>query len=259
MHRKTLTLAALAAAALTLAIPAAFAAPAPSASLNATGTEDTSNGSKADHQEIAASWSLGQNEYACAITFSSSAAERTLPLDPSATGATAGLAASGGSTVTVTLQWVAVTATTAPGDACFQPRQTSSTTLTAGTYTPPAPTAPTETSSTPAATTPTPTTSTPTTTDTAPAVTTTDTAPAVTAPTTTAPTTTELDTRIKALEDQIAALTSRVDRLEKAVDAAWLAYEQELTKGTDPATAADIARGTYLNAVYGLGAFAPKA
>lgn len=77
-------------------------------------------------------------------------------------------------------------------------------------------------------------------------------APVVTAPDALA----ELTARVVALEQQIAALTNRVDRLEKAGEAAWLAYEQELAKGTDSATAADIARGTYLNAVYGLGAFA---
>lgn len=115
----------------------------------------------------------------------------------------------------------------------------------------------------PATTEPPATTTTPPTTTAAPPVTTTapidpgppPTTTAVTTATTTAAPT--LEDRIKTLEDQIAALTNRVDRLEKAVDAAWLAYEQEIQKGTDSATAADIARATYLNAVYGLGAFAP--
>lgn len=67
---------------------------------------------------------------------------------------------------------------------------------------------------------------------------------------------TALEARISALEAQIAALTTRVDRITLAGDASWLAYQQAVANGVDPATAADIAHGTWLNAVYGLGDFA---
>jgi hypothetical protein len=56
---------------------------------------------------------------------------------------------------------------------------------------------------------------------------------------------------------QIAALTDRVTRIEKAGDAAWLAFEQAVAAGATNAEAAALARGTYLNAEYGLGEFAP--
>lgn len=75
--------------------------------------------------------------------------------------------------------------------------------------------------------------------------------------TTVSPVEQALQAQIDALTAQIAVLTSRVTRLEKAGDASWLAYQQAIAKGDDPGTAADIARGTWLNVVYGLGDFAP--
>lgn len=65
-----------------------------------------------------------------------------------------------------------------------------------------------------------------------------------------------LDARITALEQQIAALTTRVDRITLAGDASWLAYQQSIANGDSPEIAALMARGTWMNAVYGLGAFA---
>lgn len=64
-----------------------------------------------------------------------------------------------------------------------------------------------------------------------------------------------LQAQIDALTAQIAALTDRVTRLEKAGDASWLAYQQSVAKGDSPEIAAMVARGTWLNAVYGLGDF----
>lgn len=111
------------------------------------------------------------------------------------------------------------------------------------------------------------------TTTTDPAVTTTITTTTTTAadpgsstPTTTQPiqtsTTTAVDPQVAAinarvdqLEQQIAMLTSRVGRLEFAGDAASLAFQQALANGQDVPTAAAIARGTWMNAVYGLGEF----
>lgn len=75
--------------------------------------------------------------------------------------------------------------------------------------------------------------------------------------TTVSPVEQSLQAQIDALTAQLAAITDRVTRLEKAGDASWLAYQQAIAKGDDPATAADIARGTWLNVVYGLGDFAP--
>lgn len=66
-----------------------------------------------------------------------------------------------------------------------------------------------------------------------------------------------IDARIKALEDAYAALKTRVGNLEAATDAAWLAYRDALAGGATPQEAADIARGTALNLIYGLGVFAP--
>lgn len=79
----------------------------------------------------------------------------------------------------------------------------------------------------------------------------------VTVITTVSPVEQSLQAQIDALTAQIAALTDRVTRLEKAGDASWLAYQQAIAKGDDPGMAADIARGTWLNVVYGLGDFAP--
>lgn len=112
-------------------------------------------------------------------------------------------------------------------------------------------------------------------TTTTPADTTTTTAPPPTDPTTTtappppppppAPVTTvdttaqvidALTARIVALEQKIAALSTRVDRLELAGDASWLAYQQSIANGDAPDIAAGLARATWLNAVYGLGVFA---
>lgn len=78
-----------------------------------------------------------------------------------------------------------------------------------------------------------------------------------TAPTdTTAKAIDDLTARIVALEQKLAALTNRVDRLELAGDASWLAYQQSVANGDPADVAAGLARATWLNAVYGLGAFA---
>jgi hypothetical protein len=114
----------------------------------------------------------------------------------------------------------------------------------------------TTTTTTPATTTPAGTTaSTPTTPP--PTVTITVTQPATT--TSAAPTANEqsLQDQINALSAQIAALTDQLARVEKAGDAAWLAFEQAMAAGATRAEAAVVARGTYLNAEYKLGAFAP--
>lgn len=141
-------------------------------------------------------------------------------------------------------------------------------------YTAPPPPPPTTTASTtsttsPAVTTTVPATTTVTTTttttvpapDPAPPTTTTPT-PATTTPTVTAPTLTPVE---QSLQDQldtltaaIAAVTDRLARLEQAGDAAWLAYQQSVARGDGPATAAGVARGTFLNVIYGLGAFKPQ-
>jgi hypothetical protein len=78
----------------------------------------------------------------------------------------------------------------------------------------------------------------------------------VTVTTTVTPVEQSLQAQIDALAAQLASLTDRVTRLEKAGDAAWLAFQQSIANGSDPAAAADIARGTWLNAVNGLGEFA---
>ena len=81
----------------------------------------------------------------------------------------------------------------------------------------------------------------------------------VTQPASTTPTAIEqsLQAQIDALSAEIAALTDPVARFEKAGDAASLAFEQAVAAGSTIADAAALARGTYLNACYGLGAFAP--
>jgi hypothetical protein len=66
-----------------------------------------------------------------------------------------------------------------------------------------------------------------------------------------------LQDQIAALAGEIAVLTDPVVRLEKASDAALLAYQQAIQAGDNPATAAAIARGTGMNVIYGLGDFAP--
>lgn len=65
-----------------------------------------------------------------------------------------------------------------------------------------------------------------------------------------------LSARIAELEAQLAALTTRVEKLELAGQAAQLAFDQAVAAGMDGASAADLARATFLNAEYGLGAFA---
>lgn len=86
-------------------------------------------------------------------------------------------------------------------------------------------------------------------------------APATTNVTTVVTTATPLEQSLQAQIDQLAAqlaaVTDRVTRLEKAGDASWLAFQQAVTNGATTAEAAAQARGTYLNAVYQLGDFAP--
>lgn len=112
-------------------------------------------------------------------------------------------------------------------------------------------------------TTPAATTTAATTTTAAPATTTTaaPAAPAVTSTvtvtTTVTPVEQSLQSQINTLAAQIAAVTDRVTRLEKAGDASWLAFQQAVTGGSTVADAAGIARSTYLDALYGLGPFAP--
>lgn len=122
------------------------------------------------------------------------------------------------------------------------------------------PCAQTTTQTTTAATTTEPAPSTETTTTTvADPVTTTSTEPAPSAPApadTTSDQIAALNDQIAALSQQIAALTTRVGRLELAGNASQLAFEQSLAGGADVATAAALARATYLNAEYGLGEFA---
>jgi hypothetical protein len=67
---------------------------------------------------------------------------------------------------------------------------------------------------------------------------------------------TDLQAQVAALQQQIVDLTATVDRLTLAGTAADLAYQQAIASGSDTQTAAAIAYGTYLNAEYGLGAFA---
>jgi hypothetical protein len=93
---------------------------------------------------------------------------------------------------------------------------------------------------------------------------TTEQAPAPPAATTTVVVTTttpadvqDLTARLDKLAAELAALTTRLDRVEAAGNAAWVAFLQAVNNGDDQATAATVARGTYLNAIYALGAFAP--
>lgn len=74
--------------------------------------------------------------------------------------------------------------------------------------------------------------------------------------TTASPVEQSLQAQIDALSAQIAGLTNRVTRLEKASDAAWLAFQQAIANGDDVAAAAAIARGTAMNVIYHLGDFA---
>lgn len=67
----------------------------------------------------------------------------------------------------------------------------------------------------------------------------------------------ELEAEIASLKTALSALTAKVDRVIHAGDVAWLAFQEAILNGSDPAAAADVARGTYLNAVNGLGEFAP--
>jgi hypothetical protein len=121
------------------------------------------------------------------------------------------------------------------------------------------PTTSTAAAPSPPVTTPDPTTTTTTqTVSVSPSVTTTVTDPVTTTVTvTTTVADPVLSARVQALEDAFAALKTRVGNLEAANDAAWLAYEDALTSGKSPQEAADIARGTALNLIYGLGVFAP--
>lgn len=219
---------ALAAIAAALLIAPAALAAQPSASSSANGSEQA-GGSTYTHEDVSVSWSLEPNEYACAVTVSSDVMERNLPLAPSATSTVVGIAAQPGTTITVKLQTALVGPLTQPDDACFQLRTTASTSTIAAA--PPAP--------------PPPPPADPTTTTTA--------APEP-APTATID---SLQAQIDELRRQLEALTSRVDRLEKAGEASWLAYQQAVAGGASDADAAGIARSTYLDALYAVGAFAP--
>lgn len=148
----------------------------------------------------------------------------------------------------------------AAGGAACQPTTTAVTTTTS-TAAPPGPV----TTTAPVATTTTAATAAPVATSIVTTTTTLTTAPPPSPPVTTVTVTTTdatavqiaaLADRITALEQQIAALTKHVDRIALAGDVAWLAFQQAVTGGADIAAAADIARGTWLNAVNGLGAFA---
>lgn len=240
-------------AAALLAPAAATATPTPTISgVTATGSTTAATGSTASTNVVTVAWTLAANEYACALTLSTPQAERTFPLAPAATGITESVAAIAGERITATLAFVSVSPTTKPDDACYQTRATMTTTATAQGYTPPAPPAAPAPAPAPAAPAPAP----------APADTSTTAAP--TAPTTVeAPTLvdtgailTDLQRQVDELRGALAALTDRVDRMEKATDAAWLAFGQALEAGADDATAAATARGTFLNALYGLGDFA---
>lgn len=245
--RPTRTLVAAIATAIALLAPAAATAtPAPGASTTATGTARTSSGTTTDAQHVEASWQLDAGEYACALVVTSAAAQQTVALDPAATSGSTDLPATGGTPIKVELQWVApAVQPQRPSDACAAPRNVSAATVTAATYTAPAPAPP------PASPTPEPTAPEPSQPPAAP------TDPALTVEQPIAATDpASLEARIQALEDALSQIVGRVARLEKAVDAAWLAYEDAIKGGADAATAADIARGTALNAIYGLGEFA---
>lgn len=149
-------------------------------------------------------------------------------------------------------------------DAFVDAHYTAPVTTTATTTQPGATTTVVITTTAPAATTA--TTTGPTDTTTAP-VDTTVSAPAPAAPVTTVvtvittatPLEQSLQAQIDALAAKIAALTDRVTVIEKAGDASWLAYQQSIANGDPADVAAGIARGTWLNAVYGLGDFAAAA
>lgn len=69
--------------------------------------------------------------------------------------------------------------------------------------------------------------------------------------------TTDYQAQIDDLKSQIAALKLRVDRLEAAADAEWLAYHDALVAGVDPVIASMIARQAGYDLIHGTGAFAP--
>jgi hypothetical protein len=212
---------------LALALSAsALASPAPIVQTPAaTGVDPTS---QLHRNEVAVAWTLGANEYACAVTYSSPAAERTLPLAPTQTSSTETLATVPGQTITVVLSYVSVSPATQPGDACFQPRQSATSTTTAQAYQPPPPPA-----ASPPAVEPEPVAASP-----------------VVAPVVVAPV---VEERLVALETAVAALAKRVGNLESAVIAAWDAYRAALLDGAAPDVAALAARSAGMNALYGLG------
>lgn len=70
-------------------------------------------------------------------------------------------------------------------------------------------------------------------------------------------TTADAQAQIADLQSQIAALRLRVDHLEAAADAEWLAYHDALVAGVDPIIASMIARQTGYDLIHGTGAFAP--
>lgn len=234
----------LTAALLALALPAAaIAEPLPIIqSVAASGTTPAPTGPDLHTNDLSVAWTLGPNEYACALTLSNAAAERTLPLTPTATSYSDTIAATPGTTITVTLEWVSVSALTTPDNACFQTRARTVAATTAAAYVPPAP--PEAPSATTATATPTVTTTT-----------TTDPTSATTATATPAPagpTTTDLETRIVDLEAQLAALSTRVDAIAKANEASWTAYIDARIAGASDVDAALAARSAGLNAIYGV-------
>lgn len=64
-----------------------------------------------------------------------------------------------------------------------------------------------------------------------------------------------LQSQIAVLAQQIADLTTQVEKLELASQAGTLAFNQAIANGSTVPEAAEIARGTAMNAVYGLGDF----
>lgn len=85
----------------------------------------------------------------------------------------------------------------------------------------------------------------------------TTTGPAAAQPAPPPATTTDYQAQIDDLKSQIAALKVRVDRLEAAADAEWLAYHDALASGVDPVIASMIARQTGYDLIHGTGPFSP--
>lgn len=174
------------------------------------------------------SWSLSSNEpvagaieYSCGLLLNGA---QVVLVDPRATSSAGSLQAAPGSTVTVTIQTVIVTAaTTLPENACFQPRTLTTLTLTAPAAPAPPPPPPSAAAQPSEPSPP----------------------PAEPGPT--------IEERVAALETKVVELAAKDVQLQAAMEAAWTAMVDALAAGAPPWEAALAARSAGLNVLYGLG------